>query len=219
MKIHLNQNWNAVILGASLAFHGFRPHASAQAPRFSSAPPSGNNQAQAESARPPATSYRLSANDTIHVRVFQEEELETTARIAKDGTISFPLVGSIALGGKTLAEANAAILQALRNYLINPQISLRITEYSKRRFTILGQVNHPGIFDMPDENPLSLLEGIGLAGGYSRIANPSKVIVKRRAPEGEQLFRLDAKEMAKSKTAPSFQILPGDTVIVEESIF
>lgn len=219
MKNHLARNTNAVLVGASLVLHGVCLPASAQVIRSAAMPPPGNNQSKTDLVRPLATGYRLSPNDTIHVRVFQEEELETTARIAKDGTISFPLVGSMALGGKTLAEANAAILQGLRNYLINPQISLRITEYSKRRFTILGQVNHPGIFDMPDENALSLLEGIGLAGGYSRIANPSKVIVKRRAPEGEQLFRLDAREMAKSKTAPSFQILPGDTVIVEESVF
>ena len=118
-----------------------------------------------------------------------------------------------------MPEAAAAISQALKDYLVHPQVALRIVDYSKKRFTVLGQVNRPGTFDLPDESPLSLLEGIGLAGGYSRIANPSKVIVKRRGPGGEQVFHLNAKQMAKGSATPSFQILPGDTVVVEESLF
>ncbi len=172
-----------------------------------------------ESTRVPSSGYRLSANDTIHVHVFQEDELDTTARIGKDGYIPFPLVGAIQVGGRTVPEAAATLTLALREYLVRPQVSLRIVDYSKRRFTVLGQVNRPGTFDLPDENGLSLLEGIGMAGGYSRIANPSKVTVKRQGPEGEHVFRLDAKQMAKGRNAPSFSLQPGDTVVVEESLF
>jgi polysaccharide export outer membrane protein len=104
--------------------------------------------------------------------------------------------------------------------LINPQVALRIVEYNKRRFTILGQVNRPGTFDMPDDSPLSLLEAIGMAGGYSRLANPSKVTIRRSGTQGtEEMFKVDAKRMAKSKTAAPFLIQPGDTVVVEESLF
>jgi polysaccharide export outer membrane protein len=172
-----------------------------------------------EPTRPPAAGYRLAPNDTVNILVFQEDELQTTARIGKDGSIPFPLVGTISLGGRTVPEAAAAVSQALKDYLVHPQVAVRIADYSKKRFTVLGQVNRPGTFDLPDESPLSLLEGIGLAGGYSRIANPSKVIVKRRGPGGEQVFLLNAKQMAKGNAIPSFQILPGDTVVVEESLF
>lgn len=170
-------------------------------------------------ARSPTAGYRLASNDTVNIQVFQEDELQTTARIGKDGSIPFPLVGTISLGGRTVPEAAAAVSQALKDYLVHPQVALRIVDYSKKRFTVLGQVNRPGTFDLPDESPLSLLEGIGMAGGYSRIANPSKVIVKRRGLGGEQVFHLNAKQMAKGSAVPSFQILPGDTVVVEESLF
>lgn len=170
-------------------------------------------------ARSPTAGYRLASNDTVNIQVFQEDELQTTARIGKDGSIPFPLVGTISLGGRTVPEAASAVSQALNDYLVHPQVALRIVDYSKKRFTVLGQVNRPGTFDLPDESPLSLLEGIGMAGGYSRIANPSKVIVKRRGLGGEQVFHLNAKQMAKGSAVPSFQILPGDTVVVEESLF
>lgn len=166
------------------------------------------------------TSYRLCANDTVHIRVFQEEELETSVKIGKDGNISFPLVGSVSLGGKNLSEAAQTLETSLRKFCKSPQVAIRIVEYNKRRFTVLGQVNRPGTFEMPDENQMSLLEAIGMAGGYSRIANPSKVTLKRTNPDGlEQIFRLDAKRMARDSAAAPFLLKTGDTIVVEESLF
>jgi protein involved in polysaccharide export with SLBB domain len=167
-----------------------------------------------------APGYRLSSNDLIHIKVFQEEELETVARVGRDGTIPFPLLGTVSVGGKTLPETTAAVTLALKEYLVRPQVAVRVVEYTKRKITVLGQVNRPGTFDMPDDAPLSLLEGIGLAGGYTRLANSSRVTVKRSLPgQPEQLFKLDAREMARGKNAPRFQLQAGDTVMVEESLF
>jgi polysaccharide export outer membrane protein len=168
----------------------------------------------------PPASYKLTANDLIHVKVFGEEELECSARIARDGTVPFPLLGSMSVGGKTVLEATAAIQSALRTYLLTPQVAVRILEYNKRRFTVLGQVNRPGTFDMPDDSPLTLLEAVGMAGGYSRLANPSKVTIRRSGPGGaEEIFKVDAKRMAKTKAGPPFLLQPGDTVVVAESLF
>lgn len=168
-------------------------------------------------ATPP--SYRLSPNDVLHIRIFQEEELETSARIAKNGSIPFPLIGTVILGGHTVPEATSILEGALREYLTHPQAVIRIVEYSKRKFTVLGQVSRPGTYDFPDDSPLTLLEGIGMAGGYTRIANSSKITIKRLTPNGEQVFRLDGKKMARDKDVTPFPLAPGDTVVIEESLF
>jgi polysaccharide export outer membrane protein len=173
-----------------------------------------------EPAANAAPGYRLTCNDLIHIKVFQEDELETVARVGRDGTIPFPMLGTLSVGGKTLPETTAAVTLALKDYLVRPQVAVRVVEYTKRKFTVLGQVNRPGTFDLPDDAPLSLLEGIGLAGGYTRLANSSRVTVKRSLPgAGEQVFKLDARQMARAKNAPRFQLQPGDTVMVEESLF
>ncbi|MEI6873106.1 MAG: polysaccharide biosynthesis/export family protein [Verrucomicrobiota bacterium] len=164
--------------------------------------------------------YVIAPNDVILIKVFQEDQLDTTARVARDGSVSLPMVGSVMVGSRTLTEATAVVASALKEYLVHPQVGIRVLEYSKRRFTVLGQVGRPGIYEMPDDATLSLLEGIGLAGGYSRIANPSRVTVKRSSPSGgEEIFKLDAKQMARSKNAPGFILQAGDTVMVEESLF
>lgn len=162
--------------------------------------------------------YRLTAQDVVQIKVFQETDLETTARISKDGTIPFPLIGSVSLGGRTVQEAGNTIREKLKEYLVNPQITLKITEYSKRRFTVLGQVGRPGTYDFPDDTTMNLLEAIGMAGGYTRIANPGSIILKRQVNGQEVIYKLNAKSMSKDEATKRFEIQPGDTILVGESI-
>lgn len=163
--------------------------------------------------------YRLSTNDVVHIKVFQEEELETTARIARNGTITLPLVKSAAIGGLTRQEAEQRIEALLKEYLVRPQVTVRIVEYTKRRITVLGQVNDPGAIELPAEGSIDLLEAIGMAGGYSRIANPGKIVVKRKVNGKEVTIKLDGKKMANNEGNDRFEILAGDTITVGERLF
>ncbi len=66
-------------------------------------------------------SYTLSPNDVVRIKVFQEEDLTTEMRLAKDGSGTFPLLGTINLGGKTVDEAAATVRDLLgKDYLVNP---------------------------------------------------------------------------------------------------
>lgn len=163
--------------------------------------------------------YRLSPNDVVRITVFQEDDLSTVTRISKDGTLQFPLIGRARVGGSSLQGAVEILERQLREYLVRPQVAITVLDYSKRRFTIMGQVNRPGSFDMPDEASVNLIEAIGMAGGYTRIANASKVILKREEDGVEKTYRLDAKRMSRDEDMERFPVLPGDTIIVGESIF
>ena len=99
------------------------------------------------------------------------------------------------------------------------QVNLTVMEYSKRRFIVLGQVQRPGAFDMPDRDSVTLLQAIGMAGGYTRIADPGKITVKRTASGKDGLFKLNAKRMASGESSGEFDILPGDVITVGESLF
>jgi protein involved in polysaccharide export with SLBB domain len=168
------------------------------------------------------TGYVLRANDQVAVEVFGEDDLRTNSRLNGEGNLSLPLLGSIHLGGMTLAQAAAKITELYgRDYLVNPKINVSLIGYAKRRFTILGQVNRPGSYEMPDGSPdsIDLLEAIAMAGGYTRIAAPERVSVRRRGASGEdEILRVDAKRLTK-RGGENFQVLPGDTVTVAESLF
>jgi polysaccharide export outer membrane protein len=167
-----------------------------------------------------STDYRLVPNDVVQIKVFQEDDLDSMLRISKDGTITFPLIGSVVLGGKTPQEAALAIKAMLaKDYLVNPQVNVTVVEFAKRLFTVLGQVQRPGSYDLPDSNTLTLIQAIGMAGGYTRIADPSRITLKRTMDGKETLLHLNARKMAGGDTESEFTIDSGDIITVGESVF
>ena len=114
------------------------------------------------------------------VEVFGEDDLRTNGRLNPEGNVSVPLLGSIHLAGLTLTQAASKLTDLYgRDYLVNPRVNVMLLGYAKRRFSILGQVNRPGTYEMPDSSPggIDLLEAIAMAGGYTRIAAPERVTV------------------------------------------
>jgi protein involved in polysaccharide export with SLBB domain len=166
-----------------------------------------------------AMAYVLQAKDVVQVSVYQEDDMGAKARLEKDGTILLPLAGKVQLGGKTLEEASRAIRDLLgKDYLVHPEVSVTVLEYAKRRFTILGQVQRPGSYEVSADESLNLLQAIAMAGGYTRIGAPSRVTVQRRIKEETKTFKLDAEAMSKDKNVKPFDIQPDDTITIGERI-
>jgi polysaccharide export outer membrane protein len=169
---------------------------------------------------PGDSNYRLAANDLLDFRVFQEPELDAVIRISGDGTAIFPLIGQTQIGGRTIGEATEMLRKRyMSGYLVNPQVTLTVRTYARKVFTVLGQVQKPGSYEIEGSESISLLQAIGLAGGYTRIANPGNVTVKRREGGVEKVYRFNAKKMAKSDSDSNFTVKPGDVITVAESIF
>ena len=164
-------------------------------------------------------SYRLAPNDVVRIKVFQEDDLTTELRLAKDGTATFPLLGAVNLGDKTVDEAASQIRDLLgKDFLVNPQVMVTVVEYSKRRFTVLGQVQKPGSYDIPSEESVSVLQAIAMAGGFTRLAVQGKVTVTRTVG-GKKTLTVDVKSAANDPGTKPFEILPDDTIIVSERVF
>ena len=165
--------------------------------------------------------YILSPNDQVAVEVFGEEDLRANGRLNPEGNLSVPLLGSVHLAGLTLTQAASKLTELYgRDYLVNPRVNVSLLSYAKRRFSILGQVGHPGSFEMPEGSPggIDLLEAIALAGGYTRIAAPERITVRRHNANGDQIFKVNAKRFTKG-SGGGFLVKPGDTITVGESIF
>ena len=177
-------------------------------------------QAAAPAGPATAPNYVLAPNDLLEIKVFQEAELDTTARISADGKLNLPLIGEVAIGGKTAQQGTRLIRDRLEaRFLVDPQVTLRVIEPAKRLFTVLGQVQRPGTYRFPDRETLNLIQVIGVAGGYSRLAAPTRVTVKRVIDGKESVFKLDAKRMADDSTTKAFEIAPGDIITIGERFF
>ena len=164
--------------------------------------------------------YRLSANDLIYIKVFQEDDINSTLRVAEDGTIIFPLIGSVKVGGKTVDAATRTIHDLLdARFLVNPQVTLTVLGYANRHITVLGQVQKPGDYNLRDQGSVSLLQAVGMAGGFTRVANAANIIVKRKVDGAEKILHLNGKTMASDNRSGPFLVLPGDTITVTERFF
>src|SRR5438093_3572957 len=197
-------------------------------PGNAASPAAGTSRSPAATAASPSTigvsaptGHILSPNDQVTVEVFGEEDLRTNGRLNPEGNLSVPLLGSIHLAGLTLPQAASKLTELYgRDYLVNPKINVVVLSYAKRRFSILGQVNRPGSIEMPDTNPggIDLLEAVAMAGGYTRIAAPERITVRRHNASGDQIFKVNAKRFTKG-SGGGFLVEPGDTITVGESIF
>ncbi len=161
--------------------------------------------AQTSAASPPA-GYTLDTGDQIRVTVFGHEDLSGEFTIGKTGTISLPLAGTLAVGGVGLADAERAVVEALRpDYLLNPRVSIEVLKY--RPFYILGEVNNPGSY--PYVNGMTVTEAVALGGGFTYRARKGRVVV----------IRASDPTRAERSISVTDLVLPGDIVKVLERLF
>ena len=206
-------------LAAQDAAPSATPDASAPAPA-ATVEPGAPATPDIETAVAPRGDTMLHRNDLIRITVFQEDDLTTETRISKSGSIIFPLIGEVRMDDRTVDEVTSEIRERLdKDYLVNPHVTLVILDFARQWVTILGEVQKPGQVQIPAEGGLDLLGAIALAGGYTRIADPSHIIVRRVVNGQDVILRVNAKQLARDVDVKPFPVLPGDTINVAQSIF
>lgn len=125
----------------------------------------------AHAADAPAN-YQIGAGDMVRIAVFQNPDLTLEVRVAESGIISFPLLGTVKLGGLSVAQAEAEITRGLRegNFLQQPQVTVLLMQVRGNQASVLGLVNKPGRFAL-DVVGMRLSELLALAGGLAPGAN------------------------------------------------
>lgn len=161
--------------------------------------------------------YILRAGDTVEVSVYQEDDLTNTQQIDASGFLNLKLIKRVRVSGLSLIEAENLIEQRYADFLVEPSVSLIVTEKAKRRFVILGQVQSPGYYEVARSIRLDLLQAIALAGGYTRIAG--RVTIKRTTSTGEIIKSYSLRSLRRKPVSEIPLVAEDDTVIVGESFF
>ena len=166
----------------------------------------------------PEVDSSLGPDDLFEVRVFGEQELSGSYRVAHNGTIDFPLVGRVGVGGLTPPEVSELLIRRLRDghFLVSPQVSVLVKEYNSKRISVFGQVQRPGTF--PYQDSMDIVHAITLAGGFTPIADPDHTTVTRRQAGRESRRRVPVESIGRGRSA-NFYLQPGDTIFVPESVF
>jgi polysaccharide export outer membrane protein len=164
--------------------------------------------------------YILKPSDVISVEVFQEEDLNKSVRIEGDGSVALALVGKVKVAGMTVAEAQSLITDLYnRDYLVDPQISVLVVQFSPKVVHILGSVNSPGVVQLPPDRDLTLTEAIAGVRGVSRLGNAKSIIIKRVDEDGRaRQMEVNFSRIVTDPNAKDIVLQEGDTIWVPERI-
>lgn len=159
-----------------------------------------------------AEDYQIGAGDVLSITVYGYDELKTKVRVSESGSIDFPLIGTVPVGGIKTSEAAKKIEALLADgYLINPQVQIYIEEFKSKKVAALGPFNRPGLIEL--SGPTTLLELISKAGGLSRDAGDTITVTS----ENGKIVTIDVKKLIEDgEAASNIPILGGETVAVSK---
>lgn len=171
--------------------------------------------AQTAPAAALGNAFVLGPQDQIEVNVASYPDLRTVARIAPDGTVILPLVGSVAVAGKTPAMAAKTIETLLTSggYIKLPTVRVEVLDVQSRKASVLGQVNNQGLVVL--DRDYSVAEILAKAGGLAPDAADTAVIVRQLPAGGSERISIDIGElMAAGGAGALTRVQPGDVLFV-----
>lgn len=149
---------------------------------------------------------KLAPGDTVKVTTFGMPTLTGEFTISEEGTIAFPLVGSIQAAGGKASDIQQALTAGLASGYVNvPSVTVEVVKY--RPIYILGEVGKPG--EYPYTHGLTVREAVAKAGGFTYRANKKRAHIKSAGETEEHTYKVSA----------GIPVAPGDTIRIGESFF
>lgn len=180
--------------------------------------------------KPKSREYRLGTGDRIDLNVFQAEQLTREYQVNSKGEIQLPVAGKVSIGGLTVDEAQTEIVKALaNNVMIDPQVTISISEYSSNEISVTGAVQSPNLYTVKEGR--SPFEMLTMAGGLSKDAGQQlHISTRQRNSESGQLENLrmivDLQSFFDPKSPEDFKhkeniqnlvLLDGDSIYVPKA--
>lgn len=159
--------------------------------------------------------YKINAGDALRVDIWNEESLSRELIVLPDGTINFPLAGTVKAGGHTPREVEKSLAEALNKYLKDkPTVTISVIELRGNIIYVLGKVNKAGAFTI--NRPIDVMQALAMAGGLNTFAAENDINVLRRDAGGQQMaIPFEYGEVkAGDKLETNILLQAGDVVVV-----
>jgi polysaccharide export outer membrane protein len=130
--------------------------------------------------------------------------------VDRDGSVNFPVLGNVKLGGLTKEEATSKMVAEISKSVKNPIINIKFLNF---RITVLGEVNRPSTFIVPSER-INLLEAVGLAGDLTAFGKRENILIIRESNGVRTISRINLSSKD-ALSSPAFYLQQNDVVYVE----
>jgi polysaccharide export outer membrane protein len=158
--------------------------------------------------------YQLHPGDKVVIGVYDDPKLlPQEITVTPDGKISYPLVGELLVGGKTVGQVRLEMETKLRKYVSDPIATVIVTDVKGNVVYVIGQVNKPGAIIM---NPtINVLQALSMVGGANPYAKLDGIIVIRSSSGGQRVLSFKYGAVSSGKDlAQNVQLESGDVVVV-----
>jgi len=167
--------------------------------------------AEAYRSKPNAT---LAAGDEINVAFSGAPELNVKQKIQSNGKVSLPTIGDVNAAGKSLTSFQAALTALYQPHLQDPTVIVSV-ESAASGVYVSGEVLRPG--KIPLDRPMTALEAVMEAGGFTKFANPKQVIVVRNQGGKNQHYVLNMNDDLYGADSSPFYVRTYDVIYVKQS--
>ena len=161
----------------------------------------------------PSSEYLLGTGDVIDVAVWGHADLAREVIVSAEGNVVLPLVGVISASGQSVERLTTLITRAYAEYVLNPQVSLTIKQFRMVRASVLGEVAHPGLYEL--RVGARLLDFVAAAGGLNEAASlkDAKLLVPGQAPR-----LLDLTQALAGDPGSNMVLRGGETLFIPEDL-
>lgn len=167
-----------------------------------------------------AQSYKAQAGDIISIEVLEDPSLNRNVLVLPDGNVSFPFAGAVRASGRTSAQIQAAIRDAIApNFAVAPTVFVAIEPPVERRqgsaptvdIFFMGEFNTQGKVEM--DRGVTLLQALAASGGFTRFAATKRIQLRR----GSKAYEINYKAMINNGATGSNPVLrDGDVIVAPE---
>jgi polysaccharide export outer membrane protein len=158
---------------------------------------------------------QLGPGDSVTISVYGQPDLNGTVYVSDDGTIPVALTGPVKVSGLSPAQASARIEKALRDgkYLVDPHVTLTVTDSRSQRVSVLGQVGKPGRYAIQSDT--SIFDLLAEAGGITEIGGDQVFILRTDKAGNITRYPISLKALAEgTNTGTALSLTGGDSVMV-----
>jgi polysaccharide biosynthesis/export protein len=158
--------------------------------------------------------YKLHPGDKVIVGVYDDPKLlPQEMTVAPDGRISYPMVGELMAGGKTVEQVRLELQTRLKKYLSDPIATVIVVEAKGNVVYVVGQVTKPGEITM---NPtINVLQALSIAGGANPYAKLDSIIIIRSSGGTQRVLQFKYGQVSTGRDLDqNIQLESGDVVVV-----
>lgn len=167
---------------------------------------------------PETPEYKLGPGDIVRIAVYNSPDLTTEAEIAQNGTIGFPLIGAVKIGGLTRAEAEKTISSRLAKggFVSKAHVNMLVTQYRSQQVSVIGEVNKPGKY--PINQTVTLTDVIAMAGGIGPKGGHMVTIIRKEEGGKTAQYAVDFKKLlAGDNPERNIRIASEDVIYVPQA--